>query len=354
MRLLALAGLSIALFLLGVHVAEALAVGRAKLPFCSWATWLDCASVLSSPRYSKWFGAPVSALAAGVYLLVIVGLWRRWGGVLDAAAVVMAVAAGWFIYVQLAVLHRVCVYCMTEHAIGLLLAFLIWLHMQRPRRWGAGLIGVALGAAMVMGQLAQPIAYAAPITIGQITINPADHPRLGPPGAKHLIIEAIDYTCPRCQAFSLLLRDALKNLGPDYGVVVLTFPLNGNCNPLYADVETEPRHRDACELARLAHAVFARSPERFETFHNFLFDHQDHMTVGKAMVAADEPADGGGGEAVRRDVAVATKLGVKQLPGVFVGQTMLQAIPEDADTLAMVIRAAFQTAARETPGKPGR
>ena len=135
MRLLALAGLGVGCFLLYVHIAPWLT----DTPFCSLFTWLDCDAVISHPRWSKWLGLPVSVPAVVLYAVVAGVLLtmsprragdarRRWW-VLSVAAGFIALAALWFIGIQVGVIGRICTFCMVEHAIGLVLAFLIWVNI---------------------------------------------------------------------------------------------------------------------------------------------------------------------------------------------------------------------------------
>ncbi len=95
------------------------------IPPCSVTE--GCEAVLTSP-YSTLFGVPTSLLGALYYLAVAVGAFiylesKHAGSGLKAhhAAILkwtlMATALGfgmslWFIYLQLAVLHSICVYCM--------------------------------------------------------------------------------------------------------------------------------------------------------------------------------------------------------------------------------------------------
>ncbi len=97
--------------------------------------WFDCSSVLSS-RWSSIGPVPVSVLATGAYagILMSMGvacaastvLLRRaaWFAV-AAGSMTVAIAAIWFIALQVWVVQHLCVYCLLVHACSLCLGSLI-------------------------------------------------------------------------------------------------------------------------------------------------------------------------------------------------------------------------------------
>ncbi|TWT78180.1 Vitamin K epoxide reductase family protein [Posidoniimonas polymericola] len=95
---------------------------------CGAASGAACDDILAS-RWSKWFGLPVSALAAVVYVGIAAAAWPvalRSGaaarGVLTGL-IVLAVGAGlWFVGVQVVALGAFCPWCLTVHACSLLIA----------------------------------------------------------------------------------------------------------------------------------------------------------------------------------------------------------------------------------------
>lgn len=103
---------------------------------------------------------------------------------------------------------------------------------------------------------------------GQFAFDAANLPILGSPDAPHILVEYFDYTCGSC-------RDLYKDLGslktahPDkFGVVLIPCPLNRSCNPnLKPNIKD---HEAACDLARLALAVWKHSPTSFPRFHEAL------------------------------------------------------------------------------------
>jgi protein-disulfide isomerase len=103
---------------------------------------------------------------------------------------------------------------------------------------------------------------------GQFAFDAANLPILGNPDAPHVLVEYFDYTCGSC-------RDLYKDLGalkaayPDqFAVVLIPCPLNRSCNPhLNPSIKD---HEAACDLARLALAVWKLSPASFPRFHEAL------------------------------------------------------------------------------------
>ncbi|MFN5960296.1 MAG: vitamin K epoxide reductase family protein [Verrucomicrobiota bacterium] len=103
---------------------------------------------------------------------------------------------------------------------------------------------------------------------GQFAFDAANLPILGSPDAPHVLVEYFDYTCGSC-------RDLYKDLGslktahPDkFAVVLIPCPLNRSCNPnLKPNIKD---HEAACDLARLALAVWKHSPASFPRFHEAL------------------------------------------------------------------------------------
>ena len=120
--IVALAGLADAVYLTIHHyTAEAVPCG---LEF-------DCGAVLSSP-YSEYAGIPLAAFGAVAYFIAFSlalftafgnhGLWKVYG----IQATIMALVSGYLIYVQYALIHAWCQYCLVSAATSFTL-FLIFI-----------------------------------------------------------------------------------------------------------------------------------------------------------------------------------------------------------------------------------
>lgn len=387
MRLLALAGAGIAGFLLFVHVAAYIAKTTATVPFCSPIEWIDCNAVLNS-RWGRWLGLPVAAPALVVYVAAIAALFavtraatphgraRMWS-VLAVASTTICLAAGWFIYLQLAVIEKICTWCMAEHAIGILFAAAVWHHLVR----GGALAGAArlqavgaaaLGVAILAGgqyfieptyiqpsgangqgaaQLPPPPAGKLALLNGQHTLDLAEYPVVGKPGAKRFFLELIDYTCPRCRELTRNYHHARQQglIADDVAVVVAYFPISHQCNPTFS--ETSPRHVYACAIARIAAAVWLVDPSKYEQFHYWLFDNQERIGERTARVEAGNLvgeaalnaalADPRSEALLKRSIALGGQLGLRSLPGVYFPTGQFTEIPEDPQSLARQINAAL-------------
>ncbi len=389
MRVMAVGGLTIAGFLLLTHIAAHWAAARQTVPLCPGLSWLDCESVLNS-RWARVFGVPVALPAVGAYLALALALFgigprrsdkalrRLWWGVITLVTAAV-VAAGWFIYLQLAVLDRLCSWCMIEHAIALILGGLVSLHVgviapSLGRAMPTAVLAGALGAAALIGgqwfvvpRYTQPIEwqtqaqrYVEPgeegdlvrLFEGQVTLNRRAHPVIGLTPADRLVIEVIDYTCVRCGTVNGLLRDARPYLPPDVAVLIVYAPQSSDCNEQI--LEDRPRYAHACRLAKLAVAVWLADPSHYEPFHHWLFEHQDGLTPAAARreavrrigeTALDEAlADSRVDQMIQRDLQLAGRLEIGWMPGLIVGDRRFSAIPEEPGELARAIRRALRPA----------
>lgn len=103
------------------------------IPPCSTSLWVDCGKVLRSD-YSVLFGIPLSLLGLGHYavlLAVTILLVRSKQAILKKwvlfQSLVGALFSVYLIYVQLGLLHAICVYCMLSAAVSFALLLIAWL-----------------------------------------------------------------------------------------------------------------------------------------------------------------------------------------------------------------------------------
>ncbi len=120
----------------------------------------------------------------------------------------------------------------------------------------------------------------------QITLDVRQWPLLGKPEAKYVIVEMFDYTCPYCRATHQALRGAMERFGDDLAIVALPVPLDGACNR--AVTTAIPQHAEACEIAKLAVAVWRVDRKRFPQFHSWLFESAQRRTAAEARRYAAE------------------------------------------------------------------
>ena len=88
-------------------------------------------------------------------------------------------------------------------------------------------------------------------------------PRIGDEDAEQIVIKLADYTCPYCRDMHRQLERLLQER--QLQVLIIPVPLHPDCYPELEEVD--PMHEDACELARLAIAVWMTRPAKFAEFH---------------------------------------------------------------------------------------
>ncbi|HMO15604.1 MAG TPA: vitamin K epoxide reductase family protein [Pirellulaceae bacterium] len=324
---LSIAALSIALYL------TAISWGAADRPVgCGEES--GCAEVLNS-RWSVWFGIPVSLLAATVYVSLIgLMIWlpavkptRRgtmWFCVLTIAMVLLC-AAAWFVGLQVIYLQAICPWCMTEHALGTLIALAIlsfhigvaqYTQGQRNNFVRRSLVGPFMVAMLMIAQLVLGQAYGpfkepqaerlehdisgnvvgegAQRTVsmldGVITIRPNERPIIGNLNAAHIVVVMLDYCCPHCRTTHTYLKQALQRADNEFALVICPVPLNSDCNPFWKN--TDPRFAESCSLAKLALAVWKISPTHFSTIDTWLFESAQPRKYIDALAYAQSLVDG--------------------------------------------------------------
>jgi uncharacterized membrane protein/protein-disulfide isomerase len=295
LALLSLVGLGIAAYLLFLSLAK-----RGLPAGCGKGS--GCDEVLNS-RWAQIFGLPVSGLAVAVYsgILFLLASLRfatslrqaQWAGTaLSLFAAVLVGAAVWFVGLQLLLLKAICPWCLAEHSIGLVIAAILF--AQRLVFWQTKFASVGVGCLLVCGvALTQAfVPYHPPalqrlpegknadtgpgpdrlisVLNGKLSLAPHELPILGSADAPKLLVVLFDYCCPHCRATHGYLLNGLASHKNELAVLVLPTPLNTKCNPYWE--ETEPRFEHACELARLALAVWRADRAAFPVFDAWLFE----------------------------------------------------------------------------------
>ena len=269
-----------------------------------------CDQVLNS-RWSSIGGVlPVSGLAAGTYLAMLVASLfigsttetqvRRLAW--SALQLLVGAAAGgavWFIIVQKWVIGSFCPYCMATHITSLLLATLIiW---QAPRQLkqistdvappesasaptspqgvigrgraiGLTLVGLALAAVMAACQVhfVPPAVFRGGESQKDLpAIDPHAAPLIGSPDAPYIVNLLFDYNCPHCQQLHFMLNEAVRRYHGKLAFILCPTPLNPKCNPYIPREVAE--FEDSCELARIALTVWVAQRESFAEFDLWMF-----------------------------------------------------------------------------------
>ena len=105
---------------------------------------------------------------------------------------------------------------------------------------------------------------------GAVRLSKAAFPLRGGNRAKFTFVVLADYTCPHCKHLHHHVSKAAKRYGDQVAFLILPMPLDSKCNPFV--LHTDDRHYFACELARLALAVWHVDAEKFADYDDWLFN----------------------------------------------------------------------------------
>ena len=242
-----------------------------------------CGNVLSG-KWAYIAGIiPVSALAVGTYLAMLLCLWgigNRDRAVRGTACRCMTVLSGailasaiWFTALQLLVIHSICKYCMCVHIIGIAVFVLTLLPHQSRACRNLLPAGLALGAIMAVIQATTlPDAiYNEGSTQEPLPLFTSDeYPAIGPADAPVKIELMFDYQCSHCRKLHSMLPQLAGMFGGRVAFITLPTPLSNECN-YYLPDGPDP-FVGSCTLAKLALAVWQASPEAFREFDSWLFE----------------------------------------------------------------------------------
>lgn len=128
------------------------------------------------------------------------------------------------------------------------------------------------------------------LILGSLKLETHAWPLLGKKDAELVFVEMFDYTCEHCQRTHKALEGVREKYGDRLAIIALPVPIDGKCNP---NVKiTEASHAEACELAKLAIAVWSVDREKFAEFHSYLFTAKpkasDALTKAKGIVDAEK------------------------------------------------------------------
>ena len=291
-----------------------------RLPGCGEGSGCDA---VSSSRWSRMGRVPVALLGTVAYagmiasaLLLAFERAPAWPALLGLS-VLAGGAAVWFIFIQVLVLRRFCLYCMIAQSAAIGAAAIVWLPGPpwNEQTQHAAIIGAAALGALVLAQivirpklykfaepkdvLPEPVQIPPPVPIaptpppatapppspppqntrrvsllgGRLSFDAWVFPLLGDPNAKHLIADLMDYTCEHCRAAHPMLDAAFKAFNGELAILLAYAPLERSCNPHVQIVN--PRYARACDYARLALAVWETAPAQFAGFHRWLLEGTD-------------------------------------------------------------------------------
>ncbi|HMO14755.1 MAG TPA: vitamin K epoxide reductase family protein [Pirellulaceae bacterium] len=121
---------------------------------------------------------------------------------------------------------------------------------------------------------------------GSIQLNAAHWPMVGNPKARYILVEMFDYTCAHCRETHNAVKGAKDAMGEDLAVILLPVPMNSACNKYNA--ADHAVHAEACDLAKLAVAVWRIDPAKLSEFHNWMFEGTRAPSKADAATKAQE------------------------------------------------------------------
>jgi protein-disulfide isomerase len=178
-----------------------------------------------------------------------------------------------------------------------------------------------------------------------ITLDIRQWPLLGKPDAKYVFVEMFDYTCPYCRKTHQAVRSALEHFGDDLAIIALPVPLDAACNRTVA--YTAADHAEACEIAKIAVAVWRVRRKQFAPFHSWLFDPAYRRTAAEARQHAAELVGENAiqeelnlphaGHYIAKHVELYERVGSGSLPKFLFPRTTVSGSVESANTLIDMI-----------------
>ncbi len=179
--------------------------------------------------------------------------------------------------------------------------------------------------------------------LGGIQLNSRDWPTIGNPDAEYIFVELFDYTCPHCQRTHKSLEGARQRFGDRLAVMTLPVPLDSRCNPTVRT--TQAAHAEACQLAKLAIAVWLLDREKFSEFHNYLFESTPNynQAIAHARSLVDQSqldqvvAGPTPGEFISKHVSLYQKAGGGTIPKLLFPSTSTAGAVESSEAMVRLI-----------------
>jgi uncharacterized membrane protein len=339
-----------------------------------------CDDVLSS-RWSSIGGVvPLSGLAAGAYLAMLVASFsigpsteapvRRLAW--TAMLFLVGAAAGsalWFIIVQKWIIGSFCRYCMATHLTSLLLAALvIW---RAPRQFGEGaakkiplrVIGLTFCGVVLAGILAvcqwaivPRAVYRAGASQNDLAgLDKRTAPMVGSPNARYVVAMLFDYKCPHCQQMHFMLNEVVRRYNGKLAFVLCPTPMRPECNPYIPRAVDE--FTNSCELAKIGVAVWAAKRDAFAEFDQWMFTHEtgdrwQARSIDAARAKAIELVGQQKFDAAMRDpwvekylqtsVQIYGESGAGAIPKLVFGAHWVTPKPVDADDLVWILHSSLE------------
>ena len=119
-----------------------------------------------------------------------------------------------------------------------------------------------------------------PVVGGKRSLDVQQWPVWGDPKATYIVAVMFDYTCSHCRNTHQSMKNASKELGNQFAAIALPVPLSKACND--AATNTDPQRAEACEIAKLAIAVWLSDRSKFSAYHDWLLLQERTLTDARA------------------------------------------------------------------------
>ena len=179
--------------------------------------------------------------------------------------------------------------------------------------------------------------------LGGVKLATDAWPIVGKPDAELIFVEMFDYTCAHCRRTHASMKAAEQKYGDRLAVLSLPVPLDGKCNPTVRS--TDASHGEACEIAKLAIAVWLVDHNQFADFHNYLFETQ--ADYSQALAKAKRMLDNTKlnsvlrsalpGDYVSKHAALYRKAGAGQIPKLLFQRTATVGAVESSSAMIQLI-----------------
>jgi uncharacterized membrane protein len=133
----------------------------------------------------------------------------------------------------------------------------------------APVIGTAPVTVPVTAGVRPKRVYRARLESTTLEVDLWEYPSLGPTDAPKPMLLLADYTCKHCRDLHGHMNAALVRYPGQFFFTVIPVPMSAGCN--YRIRQTAPDHEFACDLARLALAVWRAKPQAFPQMDEYLF-----------------------------------------------------------------------------------
>jgi len=180
---------------------------------------------------------------------------------------------------------------------------------------------------------------------GDIRLDSRNWPIVGHPDAEFIFAHMYDYTCPHCRAMHAgAIRGAQQYFGKSLAVMMLSTPMASACNDAIA--VDDPIHAGACELSRVAVAVWRVDPKAFPRMHDWLMINQctprEAFAFGSTLVGEDELRaelkEPNSAKYVARQVELYKKIGAGAVPKILFPETTLTGEVDSVQTLCEAVQ----------------